>query len=78
MTLDRTDVGHFAITHDFLASLLGVQRSGVSQLVERLASQGVLDISRGEIRVADRKKLESVSCECYAIIKEQFANFIAK
>jgi CRP-like cAMP-binding protein len=75
MTLDRTDLSRFSITHDFLASLLGVQRSGVSQLVERLASEGVLEISRGEIHVADRKKLEQVCCECYWIIKEQFASF---
>jgi len=75
MTLDRTDLSRFAITHDFLANLLGVQRSGVSQLVERLASEGVLEISRGEIRVADRNKLEKISCECYWIIKEQFASF---
>ena len=46
-TLDRTGVERFAITHEFLAGLLGVQRSGVSGLVERLASQGILDISRG-------------------------------
>jgi CRP-like cAMP-binding protein len=78
MTLDRTDLENFSITHDFLASLLGVQRSGVSQLVERLASKGVLEISRGEIRVSDRAKLEKLTCECYFIIKEQFVNFVAK
>jgi hypothetical protein len=72
-TLDRTDIDHFVITHDFLASLLGVQRTGVSELVERLASHGVLEIRRGQIRVADRKKLEHISCECYGIMKEQFA-----
>jgi CRP-like cAMP-binding protein len=72
MTLDRTDISQFVITHDFLASLLGVQRPGISLLVERLASQGVVEIGRGEIRVADRNKLERLSCECYAIMKEQF------
>jgi hypothetical protein len=72
-TLDRTDVDHFFITHGFLASLLGVQRPGVSELVGRLASHGVLEIRRGQIRVADRKKLEHFSCECYGIMKQQFA-----
>jgi CRP-like cAMP-binding protein len=78
MTLDRTDLSRFAITHDFLASLLGVQRPGVSQLVERLSAEGVLDISRGEIRVTDRRKLEAIACECYGIIREQFAIFTGK
>ncbi|HKO19994.1 MAG TPA: helix-turn-helix domain-containing protein, partial [Acidobacteriaceae bacterium] len=71
MTLDRIDIDRFVITHDFLASLLGVQRSGISQLVERLASHGVVKRGRGEIRVADRNKLESLSCECYEMMKEQ-------
>ncbi len=75
-TLDRTDVDHFVITHEFLASLLGVQRTGVSELVERLASRGVLEITRGQIRVTDRNKLEHFSCECYAIMKQQFASAI--
>jgi hypothetical protein len=75
MTLDRTDIAHFVITHDFLGSLLGVHRPGVSLLVERLAAQGIVEIGRGEIRVADRTKLERLSCECYGVMKEQFTNF---
>lgn len=76
MTLDRIDIDRFVMTHDFLASLLGVQRPAVSQLVERLASMGTLQITRGQIRVADRTKLESLSCECYAVIKEQFDSYV--
>jgi CRP-like cAMP-binding protein len=73
MTLDRTELQRFATTHEFLASLLGVQRSSVSQLVERLASEGILEISRGGIRILDRTRLEQLSCECYALIKAQYA-----
>ncbi|MGH9524669.1 MAG: Crp/Fnr family transcriptional regulator [Terriglobales bacterium] len=76
MTLDRTDVDRFAITHDFLSNLLGVRRATVSQLVEQLAEKGVLQIKRGWIRVADRQKLEAVSCECYQIVKNQFDKVI--
>jgi hypothetical protein len=71
-TIDRTDLDHFAITHEFLAILLGVQRPGVSELVERLAAKGILTIRRGEIRVVDRQKLERISCECYRVVKRQF------
>jgi CRP-like cAMP-binding protein len=72
MTLDRTDEDSFAITHEFLASLLGVRRTSVSQLVERLAEDGTLDISRGQIRVADRRKLQRITCECYGIVKQYY------
>ena len=76
MTLDRTGNDRFVITHDFLSQLLGVQRTGVTGLVDRLASEGVLETRRGEIRVADRNKLEHISCECYRIMRAQFANLI--
>ncbi|HVH89393.1 MAG TPA: helix-turn-helix domain-containing protein [Terriglobales bacterium] len=74
MSLDRIDINHFVITHDFLANLLGVQRAGLSQLVERLASKGVVKTGRGEIRVADRGKWENLSCECYGMMKEQLTS----
>jgi CRP-like cAMP-binding protein len=73
MTLDRTELQRVAITHEFLASLLGVRRATVSELVEGLASEGILEISRGSIRILDRTKLEQLSCECYALIKAQYA-----
>jgi CRP-like cAMP-binding protein len=72
MTLDRTELDRFVITHEFLASLLGVQRPSVSLLVERFVSEEILEISRGSIRVKDRSKLEKLTCECYWIMKEQF------
>jgi len=72
MTIDRTGVDGFAITHEFLGALLGVRRTSVSQLVERLADMGILRISRGQIRVADRTKLEQITCECYGIVKEYY------
>jgi CRP-like cAMP-binding protein len=71
-TLDRTGVDDFAITHEFLASLLGVRRSSVSQLVERLVAKGILRTSRGQISVANRSKLEQITCECYRIVREYY------
>jgi hypothetical protein len=40
--------------------------------MERLASNGTISISRGQIRVADRRKLEQITCECYAIVKQYY------
>jgi CRP-like cAMP-binding protein len=72
MTLDRTGLDRFFITHEFLASLLGAQRPSVSVLVERFVSEGILEISRGYIRVKSRERLERLSCECYWIVREEF------
>jgi CRP-like cAMP-binding protein len=76
--LDRTDLDHFVMTHEFLASLLGVHRPGISELVERLSTQGILQNTRGQFRVADREKLERASCECYGIMREQFTNLVIR
>ena len=72
MTLDRTDSGQFSITHDFLAELLGVRRSSVSQATEKLVGSGVIENARGSITVIDRKALERITCECYFISREYF------
>jgi CRP-like cAMP-binding protein len=68
-TVDRTDVNSFAITHEFLSSLLGSTRSSVSLVVEALDKAGAIEIHRGTIKVADTAKLRKVVCECYEIIR---------
>ena len=37
------------------------------------ALQGVISYSRGLIKVLDRPQLESLSCECYSVVKRQTA-----
>ena len=71
-TLDRTHVDNFAITHEFLASLLGATRSSVSLVVEELSRAEAIEIQRGSIRVADPTKLRKVACECYEIIRKNY------
>jgi hypothetical protein len=54
------------LTHQVLGDLLGVQRSAVSIAAGKLQRLGLIDYSRGEIEVRDRRGLEATSCECYA------------
>jgi CRP-like cAMP-binding protein len=63
---DRTGEARFALTQDFLATMLGVQRSTVSQVAAPLKAEGVIDYTRGVIRILDRERLLRKSCECYA------------
>jgi CRP-like cAMP-binding protein len=72
-TLDRTSTDRFAVTHEFLASLMGVTRPTVSLLVQTFEKAGIVAQERGAITVLDRARLEDVSCECYRIIKEHYA-----
>ncbi|THD63875.1 Crp/Fnr family transcriptional regulator [Phenylobacterium sp.] len=64
---DRTGGGpRLPLKQDFLAAMLGVQRSTVSQVAGALKADGLIDYTRGEIQILDRQRLERRSCECYA------------
>ncbi|MCC5888523.1 MAG: Crp/Fnr family transcriptional regulator [Gammaproteobacteria bacterium] len=65
MTHDRMQKDQFHLTHQFLADMLGVQRSAVTIASGVLKDAGVIGYSRGEIRILNRKQLEHVACECY-------------
>ena len=54
------------LKQDFLAAMLGVQRSTVSQVASALKADGLIDYTRGVIEIRDRAALEKRSCECYA------------
>jgi hypothetical protein len=65
MTHDRVGVDEFALTHDFLAMMLGVRRPTVTLVLTALNRAGILSYVRGRMRITDRRRLESASCECY-------------
>ena len=54
------------LKQDFLAAMLGVQRSTVSQVASALKADGLIAYTRGNIEILDRARLEGRSCECYA------------
>lgn len=65
MTHDRMHKDRFHLTHQFLADMLGVQRSAVTIASGVLKDAGIIGYSRGEIHVIKRKELERAACECY-------------
>lgn len=65
MTDDRTSADHFDLTHQFLAEMLGVQRSAVTLAAGALQAQGLIHYSRGRITIISRAGLEAASCGCY-------------
>jgi len=70
MTQDRVDSGALPITHDFLATMLGTDRPSVSLAAGLLQKKGLIEYSRGAVRVVNRKKLEDSACECYGVIRQ--------
>jgi CRP-like cAMP-binding protein len=71
MTKDRLGAEEFPLTQEFLASMLGVRREGVSKAAGALQAAKLIRYRRGMITVLNRRGLEAKSCECYAIIKAE-------
>ena len=70
MTQDRVDSGSLAITHDFLATMLGTDRSTVSLAAGVLQKKKLIKYTRGAVEIVNRKKLEDSACECYGVIRQ--------
>jgi CRP-like cAMP-binding protein len=70
MTQDRVHSGALPITHDFIATMMGTDRSTVSLAASVMQKKGIIDYTRGEVKVLNCRKLERSACECYDVIQQ--------
>jgi CRP-like cAMP-binding protein len=70
MTQDRVDSGVLPITHDFIATMMGTDRSTVSLAASVLQKKGIIEYVRGTVKIVNRRKLEKSACECYDVIRQ--------
>ena len=70
MTQDRVDSGMLPITHDFIATMMGTDRSTVSLSAALLQKRGIIEYVRGAVKIVSRRKLEKSACECYEVIQQ--------
>jgi CRP-like cAMP-binding protein len=75
-TRDRTDSSELAITHDFLAQMLGVRRASVTDVLRPLQGQGLIRATRGKVAILDRERLAALACECYALIRDEYQRLL--
>jgi len=68
----------FALTHEFMATLLGVRRASVQTAAAALQRAGFINYSRGLVTVTNRAGLEDAACECYATIQAQIEESYAR
>jgi len=78
MTGDRLGMNEFRLTQDFISNMLGVRREGVNKAAGVLQKDGLVNYSRGRIKILNQAGLEAVSCECYRIIKAESDSYLGK
>jgi CRP-like cAMP-binding protein len=71
LSLDRLPSNKVTMTQELIANMLGVRREGVTEAAGKLQKRGVINYRRGRIDVLDRARLERLSCECYAVVKQE-------
>jgi CRP-like cAMP-binding protein len=72
MTHDRMQSDEFLLMQEFLAMMLGVQRTGVTAVAGALQRAGLIRYKRGNVTMIDRQGLKGRSCECYGVSKKEF------
>ena len=77
LTLDRLQGTDLTMTQELIANMLGVRREGVTEAAGRLQGYGYISYRRGHITVLDRAGLERDVCECYGVVKKEFARLLS-
>lgn len=72
LSLDRLESNELLVTQELIANMLGVRRETVTEAAGKLQRLGAIHYQRGHITVLDRTKLETHSCECYQVVKNEF------
>jgi CRP-like cAMP-binding protein len=73
---DRIKDDHVLMTHEFMALMLGVRRSGVTLAVGALRKAGLIQHGNGYVDVVDRNGLEGAACECYEVVRTQYERLL--
>jgi CRP-like cAMP-binding protein len=72
LSLDRLQGNELVMTQELIANMLGVRREGVTEAALKLQADGLISYARGHISVLDRPGLEARTCECYAVVKQEY------
>jgi CRP-like cAMP-binding protein len=73
---DRISTDTVALTQEFLADMLGVQRTTVTAVARSLQEKGVIRYRRGVVDIMDRAGLEALTCECYGVIHRTYERLL--
>ncbi|MGY2843693.1 CRP-like cAMP-binding protein [Bradyrhizobium sp. USDA 4509] len=70
---EAVDARVLPVTHDYLSSVLGLRRAGVTETLIRFEEQGLIRKMRGVLQIDDPKSLEQKACCCYKLVSGAYA-----
>ncbi|MGI9056906.1 MAG: Crp/Fnr family transcriptional regulator [Pyrinomonadaceae bacterium] len=73
---ERSGSNHLLLTQEFIAHMLGVQRTSIGLIANSLQEKEIIKYRRGKIEVVNFENLKNSACECYAIIKDEQQKFV--
>jgi CRP-like cAMP-binding protein len=76
MSRDRQQTDIMPMTHEFVASMLGVRCAGVTETACELQRSGLIRYHHGRLTILDREGLEATACECYRIDRDRFMRLL--
>lgn len=76
LSLDRLTGDDLVMTQQLISNMLGVRREGVTEAAMNLQASGLIRYTRGRITVLDRPGLEERSCECYNVVRKEYARLL--
>ncbi len=76
LSLDRLPGDELVMTQELIANMLGVRREGVTEGALKLQKAGLISYARGRITILDRHGLEARTCECYEVVKREYARLL--
>ena len=75
---DRMETFQLQLTQEYLAQMLGVQRSTVTVAAGNLQRSGLIGYSRGRMRIADSTGLMARACECYSVVNAVYERILRR
>jgi CRP-like cAMP-binding protein len=78
LSLDRLPGNNLVMTQELIANMLGVRREGVTEAARKLQDAGLISYRRGHISVLDRQGLARRTCECYEVVRREYARLLPR
>lgn len=75
---DRVQSQNLHLTHEFIATMLGSRRAGVTLAAGKLQAEGIIRYSRGKVSIIEQEKLEEASCECHRIVHDEYNRLLGR